>query len=95
VQQDTMIPAATATAGETPLQLLTDALARRLRQDGRAASRIDPDVDLIELGVVDSQALLDMILDVEQGAGLLFDADGMDFESGVSLRRLAAAFTPG
>ena len=75
-----------------PLNLLTDALARRLRQDGRTTARIDPDSDLIELGLVDSQALLDMILDVEQGSGHLFDADGMDFESGVTLRRLAAAF---
>ena len=75
-----------------PLNLLTDALARRLRQDGRGSARIDPDSDLIELGLVDSQALLDMILDVEQGSGRLFDADGMDFESGVTLRRLAAAF---
>ena len=75
-----------------PLALLTDALARRLRQDGRAASRIDADTDLIELGLVDSQALLDMILDVEHCSGRLFDADGMDFERGVTLRRLAAAF---
>jgi hypothetical protein len=34
-----------------------------------------------------------MILDVEQGSGQMFDADGMDFEHGVTLRRLAAAFT--
>lgn len=80
-------------AASPPLALLTDALARRLRQDGRAAPRIDADADLIELGVVNSQALLDMILDVEQGCGQMFDADGMDFERGVTLRRLAAAFT--
>jgi acyl carrier protein len=77
---------------DAPLALLTEALARRLRQDGRAAVRIDPDTDLIEQGVVDSQALLDMILDAEQGCGRSFDAEGMDFESGVTLRRLAAAF---
>jgi hypothetical protein len=89
VQQDVM----TIAADNAPIMLLTDALARRLRQDGRATTRIDPDIDLIEQGLVDSQALLDMILDVEQGSGRLFDADGMDFESGVTLRRLAAAFT--
>jgi hypothetical protein len=89
VQQDAM-----TAAGDSPLRLLTDALARQLRRDGRAASRIDLDADLLALGVVDSQALLDMILDVEQGSGRLFDADGMDFESGVTLRRLAAAFAP-
>jgi hypothetical protein len=75
-----------------PLVLLSDALTRRLRQDGRSASKIDADLDLIESGLVDSQALLDVILDVEGECGRMFDADGMDFESGVTLRRLAAAF---
>lgn len=88
MQQDVM----TLAVNNPPLNLLTDALARRLQQNGRATARIDPDTDLIELGLVDSQVLLDMILDVEQGSGRLFDADGMDFESGVTLRRLAAAF---
>jgi hypothetical protein len=75
-----------------PMMLLSEALARRLRQDGRAAPWIDADLDLIESGLVDSQALLDVILDVEEGSGRMFDADGMDFERGVTLRRLAAAF---
>ncbi len=82
----------TMTASDRPLILLTDALVRRLHDNGRGTSRIDPDSDLIELGLIDSQALLDMILDVEQGSGRMFDAEGMDFESGVTLRRLAAAF---
>jgi len=82
----------TMPADSPPLMLLTNALARRLRKDGHGNARIDPDTYLIELGLIDSQALLDMILDVEQGSGRLFDADGMDFESGVTLRRLAAAF---
>jgi len=89
VQQDVMSIA----TDRPPLTLLTDALARRLRQNGRTTSQIDPDTDLIELGLIDSQALLDIILEVEQGSGRMFDADGMDFESGVTLRRLAAAFT--
>jgi acyl carrier protein len=77
------------------LPLLADALTRRLQRDGRSLSRIDSDTDLIELGLIDSQALLDMILDVEQESGQMFDADGMDFEGAVTLRRLAAAFHPG
>ena len=81
------------TVDNPPLALLADALTQRLRQEGRGAPRIDPDADLIELGLIDSQALLDMILDVEQVSGRMFDADGMDFESGVTLRHLAAAFT--
>ena len=89
-----MQQAVTTLAGNnSPLALLTDALALRLRREGRTAARIDPDADLIQMGLVDSQALLDMILDCEQGSGQMFDADGMDFESGVTLHRLAAAFT--
>jgi acyl carrier protein len=80
-------------ADTSPLALLADVLAQRLREEGHSVTRIDPDADLIELGLVDSQALLDVILDVEQASGRMFDADGMDFESGVTLRRLAAAFT--
>jgi hypothetical protein len=81
------------TVDDSPLlRLLNDALGRRLRQDGRKTVRIDADTDLIERGIVDSQALLDMILDAEAGSGQMFDAEGMDFESGVTLRRLAAAF---
>lgn len=83
--------ACTLTINDPPLALLTEALARKLRKDGRGG-RIDPDADLIELGIIDSQALLDMILEVEDGTGRMFDAEGMDFEHGVTLRRLAAAF---
>lgn len=73
--------------------LLAEVLAQRLQQEGRSMPRIDLDSDLIELGIVDSQALLDVILEVEGRSGCLFDAEGMDFEGGVTLRRLAAAFT--
>lgn len=72
--------------------MVAEALSQRLRQEGRTMPRVDPDADLIELGIVDSQALLDVILEVEQRSGCLFDAEGMDFERGVTLRRLAAAF---
>ena len=75
-----------------PLMAVADALARRLAQDGRSAPKVDADIDLIESGLVDSQALLDIILEVEGAGGWMFDADGMDFERGVTLRRLAAAF---
>ena len=74
------------------LSLVTEALGRRLRQEGRTLPRIGPNDDLIEKGLVDSQALLDVILDVEQQSGCLFNADSIDFESGMTLRHLAAAF---
>lgn len=80
------------TIDHSPMALLTEALARKLGGEGRAA-RIDTDADLVELGLIDSQALLDIILDVEASSGCMFDAEGMDFEHGVTLRGLAAAFT--
>jgi acyl carrier protein len=84
----------TTLSGSPALPLLSAALAKRLRKDGRGSTKLDPDTDLIEYGLIDSQALLDMILEAEEGSGLQFDAEGMDFESGVTLRRLAAAFAP-
>lgn len=74
------------------LTLVTEALDRRLRQEGRSVPRLAPDDDLIERGLVDSQALLDVILDVEKQSGYLFDAERIAFESGLTLRDLAAAF---
>ena len=75
-----------------PLMVLSDVLMRRLRQEGRSASKIHADLDLIDAGIVDSQALLDVILEVEGQCGRMFDFDAMDFERGVTLRRLSAAF---
>lgn len=83
--------ASTLTIDDSPLALLSEALARKLGREGRSA-RIDPDADLIELGLIDSQALLDMILDVEASTGRMFNAEVLDFEGGVTLGRLAAAF---
>jgi acyl carrier protein len=73
--------------------LIREALARRLRQNGSVESTIDPDADLMEYGLIDSMGLLDIIIDVEERCDARFDAEGMDFESGLTIRRLAAAFT--
>lgn len=81
-----------SSAGEVQ-NLLEDAVLRRLRQQGRPSTAIDPDIDLVERGVIDSQALLDIILEVEESSGCQFDAALMDFDAGISLRWLAAAFT--
>lgn len=73
------------------LPLLSDTLTRLLGKSGRNL-RIEDDTDLIERGVLDSQALLDLILEVENHSDRLFDAEQIDFESGITLRRIAAAF---
>lgn len=78
-------------ASSAILLLLTDTLTRRLGKTGRGI-RIEHDTDLVERGVLDSQALLDLILEVEQHSNRMFDAERIDFEGGVTLRRIAAAF---
>jgi len=72
--------------------LIGDTVARRLRPSRGGSPRIDPDADLMEYGLLDSVALLDIILEVEQKSGTQFDADGVDLDGGLTLRRLAAAF---
>lgn len=73
------------------LRLLADTLMRQLGKSGRSI-RIEHDTDLVERGVLDSQALLDLILEVEQHSNRMFDAERIDFEGGITLRRIAAAF---
>lgn len=73
------------------LHLLSETLTRLLGKGGRSI-RVEDDTDLIERGVLDSQALLDLILEVENHSNRTFDAERIDFEDGVTLRRIAAAF---
>lgn len=80
-------------ATDTVLQLLTKALLRKLREAGIPVAGIDETTDLIVLGVVDSQGLLDLILEVEEASELTLDPLLLDLESGVSLERIASAFT--
>jgi hypothetical protein len=49
------------------------------------------DTKLVEIGLVDSMALLDLILEVEN-AGHVFQPEMLDLESGVSIRTIASAF---
>lgn len=74
------------------LTLLTDILRRQLGRGGQAI-RIEPDVDLIERGVLDSQGFLDLILEAEEKSARMFDAERIDFDGGgMTLQRIAAAF---
>ena len=78
-------------ANDDLLPLLSDTLMRLLGKSGRSI-KVESDTDLIERGVLDSQALLDLILEVENHSNRMFDAERIDFEAGVTLRRIAAAF---
>ena len=59
------------------------------RANGRALS---DDSDIFALGLVDSMALLDVVLQVENQTGLTFSPDNIDFEKGVSVQSIAGAF---
>ena len=72
------------------LNLLRDGLAKALQRAG--LSRDADNINLLEVGVIDSQRLLDLILDVECGSGRVFDPTRIDFETGVTLAKLAGAF---
>ncbi|MBW8268686.1 phosphopantetheine-binding protein [Caldovatus aquaticus] len=77
---------------DTILRLLTEALARKLGEAGIPAAGIGEETDLLDLGVIDSQGLLDVILEVEESGGRTFDPLRIDFETGITLGKLAGAF---
>lgn len=80
-----------APAQDTVLHLLTEALLRKLGRAGASAG-IREESKLLELGIIDSQGLLDIILEVESNCGRAFDPMHLDLESGVTLGMLARAF---
>ena len=84
--------AAIASNADTALQALRQALARKLGGAGRRTSAIGDNSNLFDVGVVDSQGLLDLILEVEENCGLMFDPARINFENGVTLGALALAF---
>jgi acyl carrier protein len=55
---------------------------------------IDASTRLIEVGLVDSTRLLDIILEVETRCGVQFNPEHIDFETGVTLGSLINAFDP-
>jgi acyl carrier protein len=79
-------------ADDPVMLLLLASFRRHLDTFGIPATTINKDTNLIEAAVIDSQSLLDLILEVENGCGRTFDPLQIDFESGVTLRKLACAF---
>ena len=55
---------------------------------------IDASTRLIEVGLIDSTRLLDIILEVETRCGVQFNPEHIDFETGVTLGGLISAFDP-
>jgi acyl carrier protein len=65
---------------------------------GRARSALGDSIDgstrLLEVGLIDSTRLLDIILEVETRCGVQFNPEHIDFETGVTLGGLINAFDP-
>ena len=55
---------------------------------------IDSSTRLLEVGLIDSTRLLDIILEVEMRCGVEFNPAYIDFETGVTLGGLISAFDP-
>ena len=69
----------------TILELLTPRLSR-------FRNGVDASTQLLEVGLIDSKDLLDIILEVEERCAVEFDAERIDFESGLTLGSLISAF---
>jgi acyl carrier protein len=83
----------TLTLAEDDLRaIVIEALQRKLREAGRHEVAITGGTNLLELDIVDSQGLLDIILEIEARCGRQFDPEGIDFEGGITLDSLTQAF---
>jgi acyl carrier protein len=73
----------------TVLSMIPAARVRALGNGG-----VDASTRLIEVGLIDSTRLLDIILEVETRCGVQFNPEHIDFETGVTLGGLINAFDP-
>jgi len=73
----------------TVLSMIPAARVRALGNGG-----VDASTRLIEVGLIDSTRLLDIILEVETRCGVQFNPEHIDFGTGVTLGGLINAFDP-
>jgi len=74
----------------TILELLPQGRGHSLLRNGS----LDPSIKLLEVGLIDSTRLLDIILEVETRCGVEFNPSSIDFETGLTLGGLIGAFNP-
>lgn len=72
--------------------VVVDALRRKLSESARSNIAITGQTKLLELDIMNSQGLLDVILEVEERCGRQFDPEAIDLEGGITLDALARAF---
>lgn len=67
-------------------------LVLKVLADIHPRSEISPSTRVYDTGLVDSQAILDLIMQVERETGLEFNASDFDLEAPLTPLRLAQAF---
>lgn len=67
-------------------------VADKLTMSGHRPADIDESSKLMELGLIDSEDLIEIILEVEQRCGCQFDPEELDFENGLTLGGLIGSF---
>jgi acyl carrier protein len=68
------------------------ALAGKLSASDCGRIDIDEKSQLVELGLIDSEDLIEIIVEVEQQCGCEFSPERMDLEAGLTLGGLISAF---
>jgi acyl carrier protein len=72
-------------------ELVVRQLAPKLAQMG--VHKLQDDMNLAQVLIKDSADLLDVIVFVEEEAGVEFNPDGLDIEQGLTLAQLVSAFS--
>lgn len=84
---------------ETKSKMILDAILDMLgpfaaRSPSGNGAGIDLSTRLLDVGLVSSKDLLDIILEVENRCGVLFNPERIDAEKGITLGSLVDAFDP-
>jgi acyl carrier protein len=82
-------------ADDGVLAIVIAVLRKKLNTVYAAAYKLDAMTKPFDIGVVDSQDFMDLILEVEDRCGGFFEPDRLDLEGGVTLGQIAGAFRIG
>ena len=77
---------------EAVRSVVLSALAGKLSAAGRGHGDIDEKSPLLLLGLVDSEDLIEIILEVEQQCACEFNPEQIDLEAGLTLGGFVSAF---
>jgi acyl carrier protein len=83
---------ANAVENEAVRSAVLRAVVRKLSAAGRERAQIGEGTRLLELGIIDSEDLIEIIFDVESQCGCEFDPQELDLETGLTLGGLVGAF---